>query len=264
MEVHHHPDLHHKPKRWKEYFLEFLMIFLAVTLGFFAENIRESTSEHNQEVQYAQALYTEFHNDSIVAANKLSIRIKKLNDLDYLNAYLRDSNLNVLSRNFYPSFTRGLFLMTNYAFQPLDGILNQLISTGSMRYFKEIDLQKLLGEISVCIKNVRARNDQEYMFWSDPIKPFLLRHCDFNWLNRIRANNVSANSLDLVNNYQNSLDNIQGTILNLNSFDRTEASNIVMFLKQILIGTQTLQLHNYIVTNHKILDELRKDYSLKN
>ena len=34
MEVHHHPDLHHKPKKWKEYFLEFLMIFLAVTMGF--------------------------------------------------------------------------------------------------------------------------------------------------------------------------------------------------------------------------------------
>ncbi|MBC7721634.1 MAG: hypothetical protein H7068_06380, partial [Pedobacter sp.] len=28
MEVHHHPDLHHKSKKWKEYFLEFLMIFL--------------------------------------------------------------------------------------------------------------------------------------------------------------------------------------------------------------------------------------------
>jgi len=40
MEVHHHPDLHHKPKKWKEYFLEFLMIFLAVTLGFFAESYR--------------------------------------------------------------------------------------------------------------------------------------------------------------------------------------------------------------------------------
>jgi len=33
MEVHHHPDLHHKKKNFKEYFLEFLMIFLAVTLN---------------------------------------------------------------------------------------------------------------------------------------------------------------------------------------------------------------------------------------
>src|ERR1700731_4697152 len=39
MEVHHHPDLHHEKKPWKEYFLEFLMIFLAVTMGFFAETI---------------------------------------------------------------------------------------------------------------------------------------------------------------------------------------------------------------------------------
>lgn len=32
MEVHHHP--HVKEKKFKEYFLEFIMIFLAVTLGF--------------------------------------------------------------------------------------------------------------------------------------------------------------------------------------------------------------------------------------
>jgi len=38
MEV-HHPHLHHKPKKWKEYFLEFSMIFIAVTPGFLAENI---------------------------------------------------------------------------------------------------------------------------------------------------------------------------------------------------------------------------------
>ncbi len=31
MEVYHHPDLHHKKKNFKEYFFEFLMIFLAVT-----------------------------------------------------------------------------------------------------------------------------------------------------------------------------------------------------------------------------------------
>ena len=43
MEVHHHP--HVEKKNFKEYFLEFLMIFLAVTIGFFAENIREHITE---------------------------------------------------------------------------------------------------------------------------------------------------------------------------------------------------------------------------
>lgn len=46
MEVHHHS---HHPKKWKEYFLEFLMLFLAVTLGFLAENYRETYIEHEKE-----------------------------------------------------------------------------------------------------------------------------------------------------------------------------------------------------------------------
>jgi hypothetical protein len=46
MEVHHHP--HVEKKGFKEYCLEFLMIFLAVTLGFFAENIREHIAEKKE------------------------------------------------------------------------------------------------------------------------------------------------------------------------------------------------------------------------
>ena len=52
MEVHHHPQLDHKPKPWKEYLLEGLMIFIAVMLGFFAENIREdiTNNEHVRQL----------------------------------------------------------------------------------------------------------------------------------------------------------------------------------------------------------------------
>ena len=46
MEVNHHLQLEnkhkHKHKLWKEYLLEGLMIFIAVMLGFIAENIREN------------------------------------------------------------------------------------------------------------------------------------------------------------------------------------------------------------------------------
>ena len=49
MEVHHHP--HVEKKNFKEYFLEFLMIFLAVTMGFFAENIREGITNRHKEKQ---------------------------------------------------------------------------------------------------------------------------------------------------------------------------------------------------------------------
>jgi hypothetical protein len=55
MEVHHHPDLHHKPRKWKEYFLEFLMIFLAVTMGFFAESFRENIVNKEREKKYIES-----------------------------------------------------------------------------------------------------------------------------------------------------------------------------------------------------------------
>src|SRR4051794_24441745 len=41
---------------WKRYALEFLMIFLAVTLGFFAENIRQDYEERAHERQYMRSL----------------------------------------------------------------------------------------------------------------------------------------------------------------------------------------------------------------
>ena len=42
MEVHHPHHPTHK-KKWSEYIIEFVMLFTAVTLGFFAENLREHT-----------------------------------------------------------------------------------------------------------------------------------------------------------------------------------------------------------------------------
>ena len=54
MEVHHHP--HVEKKNFKEYLLEGLMIFVAVTLGFFAETIRESISEHERAGIYAASM----------------------------------------------------------------------------------------------------------------------------------------------------------------------------------------------------------------
>ena len=41
MEVHKHPHHVTHKKKWGEYILEFLMLFLAVFLGFLAENLRE-------------------------------------------------------------------------------------------------------------------------------------------------------------------------------------------------------------------------------
>jgi hypothetical protein len=262
MEVHHHPTI--EKKNFKEYLLEGLMIFIAVTLGFFAENLREHIAETHREKEFAQELYTELKTDSITAADKLAGRLDKEKDMDYLNAYFKDSSLTDLPKKFYPAYIKSLYLINRYAFEPKDGILSQLRNSGAVRYFKSVELQKLLGDISVAINNIRYRNEQEYQYFASPIKPFLLKYCDFNWLDILRKKDTATDVVGVINNYLRSNQKIEAPILNLPSFDRAEAANLVVFYKQMLVSTRSLQLINYIIANQKILQALRENYSLKN
>ncbi len=50
MEVHHAHS--HGKKSWKDYGTEFIMIFLAVTAGFFAETLREHIGDSKKEKEY--------------------------------------------------------------------------------------------------------------------------------------------------------------------------------------------------------------------
>src|SRR6476646_7170078 len=69
MEVHHPHHPSHK-KKWSEYLLEFFMLFLAVFLGFVAENIREDSSNKHKENGYIRSLIKDLKTDtSKIAAN---------------------------------------------------------------------------------------------------------------------------------------------------------------------------------------------------
>jgi hypothetical protein len=95
MEVHHHPDLHHKKKKLKEYLLEFLMIFLAVILGFFAETIRESISEKNREKDYIGGLINNIQNDTTELRGLINRNDLELRAIDSLMAGHLDNECGV-------------------------------------------------------------------------------------------------------------------------------------------------------------------------
>ncbi|MHA8091851.1 hypothetical protein V7S78_04985 [Aquirufa regiilacus] len=84
MEVHHHS---HHPKKWKEYFTEFVMLFAAVTLGFLAENFREhQVIEHRIELNKI-AILKDLQSDSSEITRVLASgdrMIEKFNKVNYL------------------------------------------------------------------------------------------------------------------------------------------------------------------------------------
>jgi len=100
MEVHHTHHPTHK-KKWSEYIIEFVMLFAAVTLGFFAENVREhQIIEHKTELNL-QSIILDLKKDSLLIQERIkeyenaTFYLEKLNDL-----YL-EYQLNTLSKNEY-------------------------------------------------------------------------------------------------------------------------------------------------------------------
>src|SRR5262245_40833103 len=87
MEVHHHS--HSQRKKWTHYFWEFLMLFLAVNLGFFVENKREHYIERLRVKEFAQSLASDIARDTANLAyiiNRIKIQIR---NTDSLATYLK-------------------------------------------------------------------------------------------------------------------------------------------------------------------------------
>ena len=89
MEVHHHS---HKPKNWKEYITEFIMLFAAVTLGFFAENVREHQVIIERKNQNLLAMVQDLKRDSV----QLQQRI-----IEYTKAVKTFENLKYASYQYH-------------------------------------------------------------------------------------------------------------------------------------------------------------------
>ena len=74
MEVHHPHHPTHK-KKWSEYIIEFVMLFAAVTLGFFAENIREGIAEAHKKEALLAAVVHNFKTDKAeIQAHRLIVK----------------------------------------------------------------------------------------------------------------------------------------------------------------------------------------------
>src|ERR1700761_7620869 len=80
MEVHHHPEV--EKKGVKEYLLEGLMIFLAVLMGFIAENIREGITEKKRAAEFAKSYYSDIKKDTALLHQVMKFNVHKMAAID--------------------------------------------------------------------------------------------------------------------------------------------------------------------------------------
>lgn len=137
MEVHHHPDLHHKKKKFKEYFLEFIMIFLAVSLGFIAENLRQTIEDREKGREFAKSLYDDLKLDSGTLQYMVEFHQWKIAKIDSFIALLEVPRLSDHAPGLY-YFQAHLDLQLT--FNPTDITGQQLRNSGGLRYFKNPEI----------------------------------------------------------------------------------------------------------------------------
>ena len=157
MEVHKHPhDVMHK-KKWKEYLLEFLMIFFAVTLGFFAENIREYYVEKGNAKKFLASYQGE-----LLQQQSVYDRYKKI----YQNKVIVCDSVKLIFYNAEENKKLGVIKrLTIPADRLIDVPLNtssydQMVNSGALRFINNIELRDSMatyrGQIEA-LKNYNIR-----------------------------------------------------------------------------------------------------------
>lgn len=155
MEVHHHP--HVEKKNFKEYFLEFLMIFLAVTMGFFAETIRESITEKKAVKEYAKLLVNDLAADTVEFNRTAHVLNRIITCGDSLSALITGSDIkNILGgKLYYYEYWSGW----RWKVTPRDATLRQMENSGAFRYIGNVSLVKKILDYEESLKIIQLLED---------------------------------------------------------------------------------------------------------
>jgi hypothetical protein len=143
MEVHHHPDLHHEKKPWKEYLLEGLMIFLAVTMGFFAETIREGISDRAKGMEYIRSFVQDLRRDTATFSGVIAFDATKMGALNNIFACYYSIEKSSGSTGCLVPIMKSS--TSNRVGNFTDGTLQQLKNAGGFRLLNKNDKDSIVA-----------------------------------------------------------------------------------------------------------------------
>ena len=153
MEVHHHPDV--RKKKFKEYLLEGLMIFLAVTMGFFAESLRENIGKNEKERSYIISLVNDLGADTASMGFAIETNKVKIGGLDSVLALAyKDLNDPSVRRSLYRY--AGKYISEYSGFGSNDATMKQLINSGGLQYIRHPHIADSIAEYDQQVRSIYA------------------------------------------------------------------------------------------------------------
>jgi len=184
MEVHHS---HGSKKKFIEYILESLMIFIAVSMGFIAENIREHYIEQEREKKFIRSLVSDLQTDIVSLKKSIANRELRFGILD--SAMLLFHQNKVKENAAYAYYANSYIVRIGPAiFTPTEVAVNQLKNGGNLRLIRNSAVSDSIQAYDVAIKsynNVRER-EGELIF---PYREIAKKIFDGFYMNEIQDRN---------------------------------------------------------------------------
>lgn len=190
-------------------------------------------------------------------------RIKQETALKDLIIYFKDSSLIHVSKKFAIDFEFGISFRSPTQFEPRTIMLDQLKNSGSLRYFKNEELQKLIGDLTVSTRNIYDRQALETQVRMEYLNPLIIQHYDYDFNDIMIKDGKTI--FEGITKYAESNDTIPYHINGLENFDRQTTINILNFYKaNVITSTRELHIQKFIEVNAALLKLLRKEYQIEN
>ena len=254
MEVHHHPTV--EKKNFKEYLLEGLMIFLAVTMGFFAESLREHINDHTRAKEFAISMCTDLKEDSV----SLVPYTKRV----HYAATNLDTLFNLLSTNEAAQIATGklywygLFGGLLLTFSPHDATLLEMKSTGTLRYFSNPYINRMVAGYDQMLQKIKFTDEQQQGIYTE-VRTTRAELFDFKY-------NEAANTVlrRMYKKYdQQAIDSFISTNPPLISVNKVVFNKYIELARSRFLHSKAAEADTLLIHAGILMKALRKEYDLK-
>jgi hypothetical protein len=171
MEVHHHPNV--EKKGFKEYFLEFIMIFLAVTMGFFAESIRENISNNEHAKLLTNQLVAGLKADTLNLQTAIKFEQLHQRTIDTLYFALQEPLASADTKTIQQLIANSYSLKL---FNPTTGAISAIEKELNIKQFAVSELPALIAVYENSININKQRENLLFRLLEENLESFFYTH----------------------------------------------------------------------------------------
>src|SRR5688500_2230655 len=141
-------------KKFGAYLLEGLMLFIAVTLGFLAENLRENIGNREKEREYVSSLITNLKQDTIIMKNAIQENKRKIAGLDSLISLSDEKLTDSKTRQLLYKYS--WYISYYSTFMSNDATMMQLKNSGGLQLIKHGHVSDSVAFYDQVVRNIYA------------------------------------------------------------------------------------------------------------